>query len=459
MIRISILSIMLSWISLAIYAQDNNLVLNWSFEKYKDCPQSYIPMDQSHFLIEGWTYPTFATPDYFNRCSSGIVDVPKNFAGESEPKTGNGYAGAILSGTSESYREYLQGELREPMKKGMKYCITYYYKLASYSQICVDQLSFLIPGEQILKGGDKAMGGKPQFNNKDGLFLDNIEEWKQFCEVYTAKGGEKYFVVGNFMNYDNTNYVITDKNIRNLRDKAYAYYYFDDFVIRLLMNCKDCPCVQHNFKAAIIDTFYTGGFDPASGKTEKIINDGRVKLSLMGGTKPYHVKWSNGATGLSLNNLPAGKYTYEATDKFNCRSTGTVTFVEPELTDDEFEEGLKNIEEGEAIVLENIFFESNKTTLLDESHASLDDIIVFLKENNLKLIEISGHTDSEGAEKYNQKLSEGRAQSVVDYLVENGIDANRLIAKGYGEERPIETNMTDKGMAKNRRVEFRLLKK
>jgi outer membrane protein OmpA-like peptidoglycan-associated protein len=347
----------------------------------------------------------------------------------------------------------------EPMKKGKKYCITFWYKLASYSQICVDQLSFYITNEQILTRGDKALGGKPQFKNKDGLFLDNIREWKRVCHVYTAKGGEKFFTVGNFKNYDNTNYVITDKNIRNLRNKAYAYYYFDDFVVRQLVNCKDCPCVQHDFRAAIIDTFYTGGLDPISGTTDKIINDGRIKVSLMGGTKPYQVKWSNGATGTSLNNLPAGTYTYVATDKYNCRATGTVTFVEPELTDDEFEEGLKNIEEGEAIVLENIFFEFNKTTLLDESHASLDEIISFLKANDLKLIEISGHTDNEGSDKYNQDLSEGRAQAVVDYLVENGIAASRLMAKGYGESRPIETNITEEGRALNRRVEFRLLRK
>ncbi len=440
-------------------AQDTNLVINWSFEEYEDCPQSYTPMDQSHFLLVGWSYPTYATPDYFNRCSSGNVDVPENYAGESEPKTGNGYVGAILSGTSESYREYIQGELREPMKKGEKYCITFWYKLASYSQFCVDQLSLFVSKDEILRGGDKALGAKPQFKNKDGLFLDNINEWERVCEVYTAKGGEKYFTVGNFKNYENTNYVITDKNVRNLRNKAYAYYYFDDFIVRPLVNCEDCPCVQHDFNAAIIDTFYTGGLDPVTGKTDKIINDGRIKLSLMGGTKPYRVEWTNGAEGIELRNLPAGTYTYEASDKYNCRASGSVTFVEPELSDDEFDEGLKSIEEGEAIVLDNIFFEFNKTTLLDESNKSLDEIISFLKENDFKLIEISGHTDSEGSEKYNQELSEGRAKSVVDYLVENGINDSRLIAKGYGEARPIETNLTDAGRAVNRRVEFRLLKK
>ena len=77
----------------------------------------------------------------------------------------------------------------------------------------------------------------------------------------------------------------------------------------------------------------------------------------------------------------------------------------------------------------------------------------------VKEIEISGHTDSEGPEEFNQKLSEGRAKAVVDYLVEKGIENIRLSYIGYGENKPIDTNNTDIGRAQNRRVEFKLKKK
>ena len=99
-------------------AQEKNLVLNPGFEKYEKCPEDYTPENLSHKLVTGWTYPTRATPDYFNRCSRRNVSVPRNFAGESEPHSGDGYVGAILSGTAESYREYIQGSFSVPLIKG-----------------------------------------------------------------------------------------------------------------------------------------------------------------------------------------------------------------------------------------------------------------------------------------------------------------------------------------------------
>jgi len=126
---------------------------------------------------------------------------------------------------------------------------------------------------------------------------------------------------------------------------------------------------------------------------------------------------------------------------------------------DEFVEGLQTIEEGESIVLENIFFEFNKTTLLPASYPELDKVAAFVIENNIQLIEIGGHTDSDGTEVYNQKLSEGRAKSVVEYLKTKGISVERMHAVGYGELKPIDTNLSEEGRAVNRRVEFTLLKK
>ena len=74
-------------------------------------------------------------------------------------------------------------------------------------------------------------------------------------------------------------------------------------------------------------------------------------------------------------------------------------------------------------------------------------------------IEISGHTDNKGSDEYNQKLSENRAKSVVDYLVEKGITQDQLIFKGYGETKPIASNDTDEGQQLNRRIEFEILSK
>jgi OmpA-OmpF porin, OOP family len=115
--------------------------------------------------------------------------------------------------------------------------------------------------------------------------------------------------------------------------------------------------------------------------------------------------------------------------------------------------------------LENIYYEFNKAILLDESFGSLDRLVTMLNENPTMRIEIGGHTDSKGNDDYNKKLSEARAQSVVDYLISKGIEASRLSAVGYGEKHPIAPNTNDdgtdnpEGRQKNRRTEFKVLSK
>lgn len=117
-----------------------------------------------------------------------------------------------------------------------------------------------------------------------------------------------------------------------------------------------------------------------------------------------------------------------------------------------------------AIVLNNIYYEFDKATLTDEAKTTIDTTILKILRDNPKLIvEISSHTDSKGNDDYNLKLSQKRAESVVKYLIENGIDEKRLIAKGYGETRPIAPNTNPdgsdnpEGRQMNRRTEFKVI--
>ncbi len=119
---------------------------------------------------------------------------------------------------------------------------------------------------------------------------------------------------------------------------------------------------------------------------------------------------------------------------------------------------LKKIEVGLTVRLKNIYFDFDKTTLKSESFTELNKVVEFLKQNSGVEIEIAGHTDSKGADEYNHSLSQGRSQSVVDYLISQGIESYRLTAQGYGEEKPIDTNDTEAGRANNRRVEFTVVK-
>ncbi|MBP2831173.1 OmpA family protein [Aquimarina sp. U1-2] len=122
----------------------------------------------------------------------------------------------------------------------------------------------------------------------------------------------------------------------------------------------------------------------------------------------------------------------------------------PEVT----EEVQKTLNEYAAQVL----FDLGKSTIKAESTKVLNDIIAILKEYPTAKFTVEGHTDSSGSNKLNQRLSDSRANSVKNWLVENGIDQFRLSAVGYGEDRPIATNKTRAGRAKNRRVEINLVK-
>ncbi len=119
---------------------------------------------------------------------------------------------------------------------------------------------------------------------------------------------------------------------------------------------------------------------------------------------------------------------------------------------------LDKIEPGKGFVVDNILFEINKAYLKKDSKNILNSLIKMMKQNRSMKIEVRGHTDSKGSDKYNQKLSEQRADSVIEYMIKNGISPERLKAVGFGEQKPIGDNTTKTGRAKNRRTEFYFIK-
>ena len=109
---------------------------------------------------------------------------------------------------------------------------------------------------------------------------------------------------------------------------------------------------------------------------------------------------------------------------------------------------------GSTFVLKEIFFEFDKSTLLQQSFFELMKLLTLLETYPQMCIQICGHTDGKGSDAYNQRLSENRAKAVVDYLVSKGVSEKRLQYKGYGKSMPLASNDTEEGRAMNRRVEF-----
>ncbi len=118
---------------------------------------------------------------------------------------------------------------------------------------------------------------------------------------------------------------------------------------------------------------------------------------------------------------------------------------------------MQPVETGSVVVLRNIFFDFDKFDLKPESQVELNRLVDLLNQNKTMKIEIGGHTDNKGSAEYNQKLSENRARSVYEYLINKGIDKNRLSYKGYGLTQPLTTNDTEEGRAINRRTEFKVI--
>jgi len=118
---------------------------------------------------------------------------------------------------------------------------------------------------------------------------------------------------------------------------------------------------------------------------------------------------------------------------------------------------LEPIQPGANVVLNNLFFPTNKYTLEAKSKTELNKLVQFLNLNKNVRIQISGHTDDVGESKFNLELSRKRAQSVIDFLTQQGIQSSRLVAVGFGETKPVQPNTSEDNRQLNRRIELRIL--
>jgi outer membrane protein OmpA-like peptidoglycan-associated protein len=114
-------------------------------------------------------------------------------------------------------------------------------------------------------------------------------------------------------------------------------------------------------------------------------------------------------------------------------------------------------EKGELRLLEPVQFETATAELKEVSHGLLDEVVEVMVDSPDLRISVHGHTDSRGGIEYNRRLSRARAEAVVKYLTDKGIAVERLSAEGFGPDRPLGTNDTAEGRARNRRVEFKIV--
>lgn len=141
------------------------------------------------------------------------------------------------------------------------------------------------------------------------------------------------------------------------------------------------------------------------------------------------------------------------------KSRGYMDYVDTvyQIDNDTVYAQLMPIKKNTVVILRNLLFDTDKTVIKNTSTQSLEDLYQLLKENPTLKIQITGHTDNVGTDKYNQRLSEGRAKAVYEEMVKRGINPKRMSWRGAGESEPIESNETPEGRQENRRVEFMIL--
>ena len=161
--------------------------------------------------------------------------------------------------------------------------------------------------------------------------------------------------------------------------------------------------------------------------------------------------------GNQMVSLRAGdRYEVEVTSDQGYAFTSTTLDLEKGKVD-EINLKLQKLEKDALLTLRDILFESNSSQLSDISFTELRRVIQLMKENpNLK-VEVAAHTDDIGSDPYNKALSEKRAESVVQFMIDNQISEDRLVAKGYGESSPKVPNESDESRSVNRRVELKIL--
>ena len=194
-------------------------------------------------------------------------------------------------------------------------------------------------------------------------------------------------------------------------------------------------------------------------KTNEALGDVKILYERLPDGTEIGLATSDPSTGAYKIVLPSGaKYGYlaEAEGYVSVNANIDLNNLEEykEINQDLY---LVPIETGATIVLNNIFFDFDRSALKDDSEPELKRVVEFMTNNPDVEIEIAGHTDSVGATSYNQRLSDRRAKAVFDYLIANGVASDRVVSRGFGESKPIADNESSEGRAQNRRVEFKIL--
>lgn len=250
-----------------------NMVPNSSFEDTIACPNNIGQIDYALF----WTNPTTASPDYMNACNDNDFGVPSNYLGNQKAHTGKAYALIAVycfSPSSISYREYIQVYLKANLLRGELYCVEFYVCLANgkYSEYAVNNLGAYFSSSNVSSMNRDPLPYSPQIVNPKTNSLTHTGEWIKISGQFTAKGNEKYLIIGNFNDNESSDTVFVKHTAVSMKESD---YYIDDVsVIHLNADAgKDTAiCLGDSLRLGrVASTGLTYAWQPSTGLSNPTI--------------------------------------------------------------------------------------------------------------------------------------------------------------------------------------------
>ncbi len=310
-------------------------------------------------------------------------------------------------------------------------------------------------------------------NRHDSIVMDfALEKLKYpFTISGNVRDSANYYPLSAVIKcYDADADTLLAQQVSNPNDGKFSMTLADKYNVRLEIIAQDYFTLNDQFNAKNIqaDT-HKQMYDMVSSKVYYNL-DGSIKgadgesvsnASLffyrLGETSPFYAAKSDTAGLYSTKLEEGGPFNIEIKAEGYFFFNDTVQFIETDSLSKTVDFELMKMKQGAKIVVENILFNSGKSTLVPSSYAELDKLADLLIENRDIRIEVSGHTDNVGSSAINKKISKARALAVRNYLVTKGVEEERLEYEGYGFDQPIADNSTSEGRAQNRRVEVKVL--
>jgi gliding motility-associated-like protein len=213
---------------LFLRVSSQNLVLNPSFEDYGSCVTNTGDFESP--FLNYWLSPNLGTPDQFNNCSSNLSQQPPTAIwGAQIPKSGQGIGGIILLGDMTLNSEFAEGQLSSPLLNNKTYCVRFFLSLAEQIHLPISQIGVYF-SDTLIKLPTATMPFTPQLQSPANQFFTDESNWMKWQQPYKARGGEKYFIIGNFNTLANTPKIAPAVPFGDARDSA-TYYYIDDVSI------------------------------------------------------------------------------------------------------------------------------------------------------------------------------------------------------------------------------------